>query len=73
MVLFDRQVLRLDRLVADIRKRSGAAINRTVIIRALVDALLDSKCDIRHSRTEADLRRCLTDNLRRGVRASIAN
>jgi hypothetical protein len=73
VVLFDRQVLRLDRLVMDIRKHSGAALNRTVIIRALIDALLESKCDLRQSRTESDLRRCLTDSLRRGAKARFSN
>jgi hypothetical protein len=73
VVLFDRQVLRLDRLVTDIRKHSGAALNRTVIIRALIDGLLDSKCDLRTSRTESDLRRCIADSLRRGTKAGSPN
>jgi hypothetical protein len=68
VVLFDRQVLRLDRLAAGIRRRAGVGtVNRTVIIRALIDGFLASKCDVRTSRTEADLRRCITDTLRHGV------
>jgi hypothetical protein len=42
VVLFDRQILHLDRLATDIRGKSGKAVNRTEIIRALIDGLLDS-------------------------------
>jgi hypothetical protein len=74
VVLFDRQITRLDRLASGIRRRTGSgAVNRTVIIRALIDALLTSKCDLRDSRTEADLRRCLGNTFRRGVAAKVAN
>jgi hypothetical protein len=56
VVLFDRQILHLDRLAADIRGRSGKVLNRAEIIRALIDGLIDSGMDITSSGSEADLR-----------------
>src|SRR5947207_13027583 len=56
VVLFDRQILHLDRLATDIRGKSGKVINRAEIIRALIDGLIDSGIDITGSATEADLR-----------------
>jgi hypothetical protein len=46
VVLFDRQILHLDRLATD----------RAEIIRALIDGLIDSGMDISGTGTEADLR-----------------
>ena len=56
MVLFDRQVLHLDRLATDIRGKNGRVLNRAEIIRALIDGLLDSGMDITGAVSEADLR-----------------
>src|SRR5436189_3517137 len=56
VVLFDRQIVHLDRLATDIRGKSGKVINRAEIIRALIDGLIDSGMDITASGTEADLR-----------------
>src|ERR687883_1663911 len=56
VVLFDRQILHLDRLATDIRGRSGKVLNRAEIIRALIDGLIDSGMDITGSASEADLR-----------------
>jgi hypothetical protein len=66
-VLFDRQVVFLDRLVADIRASSGAAVSRAHVIRALVDALAESDLDLTSTRSEADLRRLLANRLRPGA------
>ena len=55
-MLFDRQILHLDRLATDIRGKSGKVINRAEIIRALIDGLIDSGMDITGSGSEADLR-----------------
>jgi len=54
VVLFDRQILHLDRLAA--RARTGKSLNRAEIIRALIDALIDSGMDITAVGSEADLR-----------------
>ena len=56
VVLFDRQIVHLDRLVTDIRGRSGTVINRAELIRALIDGLIDSGMDIKDTGSEADLR-----------------
>jgi len=56
VVLFDRQIVELDRLAVDIRGNSGKVLNRAEIIRALIDGLLDSGMDVTGSASEADLR-----------------
>ncbi len=56
VVLFDRQILHLDRLATDIRGRSGKVLNRAEIIRALIDGLIDSGMDITATASEAELR-----------------
>ena len=56
VVLFDRQVVHLDRLAADARERNGKILNRAEIIRALIDGLIDSGMDITGSGSEGDLR-----------------
>ena len=65
MVLFDRQVVFLDRLVADIRAASGAAVSRAHFIRDLVDALSESDIDLTHMRSEAALTASLSARLGR--------
>ncbi|MBI4263415.1 MAG: hypothetical protein HY657_03480 [Acidobacteria bacterium] len=65
VVLFDRQIVYLDRLAADIRAASGVAISRAHIIRALVDALGESDLDLTGTRSEADLRATLIARLGR--------
>ena len=56
VVLFDRQILHLDRLSTVNRARSGKFLNRAEIIRALIDGLIDSGMDISTAGSEADLR-----------------
>ena len=56
VVLFDRQIVHLDRLATDIRGRSGKVLNRAEIIRALIDGLIDSGMDVTATGSEADLR-----------------
>ena len=56
VVLFDRQIVHLDRLATDIRGKSGKVLNRAEIIRALIDGLIDSRMDITATGSEADLR-----------------
>jgi hypothetical protein len=55
-VLFDRQIVHLDRLATDIRGKTGKVLNRAEIIRALIDGLIDSRMDITTTGSEADLR-----------------
>src|SRR2546425_11031752 len=63
VVLFDRQILHLDRLATDIRSTSGKVLNRAEIIRALIDGLIDSGMDITGTRSEGDLRARITRRL----------
>lgn len=65
VVLFDRQIVFLDRLGADIRATSGVAISRAHVIRALIDALANSDLDLTGTRSEADLKAILTARLGR--------
>lgn len=70
VVLMDRQIVFLDRLVADIRAANGASISRANLIRALVDALAQSDIDLTSSRSERDLRQVLSARLHREKVAS---
>jgi hypothetical protein len=65
VVLFDRQIVFLDRLGADIRASSGVAISRAHVIRALIDALGESDLDLTGARSESDLKTVLTTRLGR--------
>lgn len=55
VVLFDRQVVHLDRLTTDVRDK-GRILTRAEIIRALIDGLIESGMDITSAGSEADLR-----------------
>ena len=59
VVLFDRQIAFLDTLAAGIRTKSGVAISRAQLIRALLDAVADSDLDLTLARSEADLKRTI--------------
>jgi hypothetical protein len=65
VVLFDRQIVFLDRLCADIRAGSGVAISRAHVIRALIDGLTEAGLDLTGTRSEADLRALFTARLGR--------
>src|SRR5919206_279251 len=56
VVLFNRQIVFLDRLAANIRAQSGAAISRAQLIRALLDAVTDADVDLTSAMSEADLK-----------------
>ena len=56
VVLFNRQIVFLDRLAANIRAKSGAAISRAQLIRALLDAVTDADIDLTSATSEADLK-----------------
>jgi len=56
VVLFDRQILLLDRLATAVRPKNGKQLNRAEIIRALIDGLIDSGMDISGTASEKELR-----------------
>ena len=63
VVLLDRQIAFLDRLVADVRAASGGALCRAHIIRALVDALAASDLNLTSCPTEASIKALVTERL----------
>ena len=65
VVLFNRQIVFLDRLAANIRAQSGAAISRAQLIRSLVDALADADVDLTTATSEADLKTTILARLGR--------
>ena len=65
VVLFNRQIVFLDRLAANIRAQSGAAISRAQLIRALLDAVADADVDLTSSMSEADLKATILARLGR--------
>jgi hypothetical protein len=65
VVLFNRQIVFLDRLAANIRAQSGAAISRAQLIRAVVDAISDADIDLTTATSEADLKATILTRLGR--------
>jgi hypothetical protein len=65
VVLFNRQIVFLDRLAANIRAQSGAAISRAQLIRALLDAVADADIDLTAATSEADLKTTVLSRLGR--------
>ena len=63
VVLFERQVLELDRLTTSIRAKTGASLTRAEVIRALLDALTESRLDVFAVASGAQLKRLLTQKL----------
>ena len=65
VVLFNRQIVFLDRMAANIRAQSGAAISRAQLIRALVDAIAEGDIDLTTARSEQDLKAALVARMGR--------
>jgi len=64
VVLFNRQIIRLDAAVLAVRKKSDATLTRAAMIRALIDGVLDSGFDLTDLTSERDLRMRLAQRLR---------
>ena len=71
VVLFNRQIVFLDRLAANIRAQSGAAISRAQLIRALLDAVAESDVELASAMSEADLKATLLARLGRYTLAPV--
>jgi hypothetical protein len=56
VVLFERQVARLDGLTQNVRRKIGKTMTRAEIIRALIDGLIASGIDMTDHASEAALR-----------------
>jgi hypothetical protein len=63
VVMFERQVLELDHLTATIRRNTGANLTRAEIIRALLDALNESRIDVTSVVSGAQLKRLVSQKL----------
>src|SRR6476661_6388469 len=65
VVLMDRQVVRLDRVVSDIHRATGAILTRAGVIRALVDGVIGTGVDVTSVTSEVDLRDRIASRFRR--------
>lgn len=63
VVMFERQVLELDRLTNAIRRKTGANLTRAEVIRALLDALDESRLDVTTVLSGAQLKRIVAQKL----------
>lgn len=61
--MFERQVVELDRLTTAIRSNTGANLTRAEVIRALLDALNESRLDVTSIVSGTQLKRMLTQKL----------
>ena len=63
VVMFERQVIELDRLTTAIRSKTGANLTRAEVIRSLLDALDESRLDVTSVVSGAQLKRILAQKL----------
>ena len=63
VVLFNRQIVFLDRLAANIRAQNGSAISRAQLIRSVVDAIADGDIDLTAATSESDLKQTILAHL----------
>jgi hypothetical protein len=66
VVLFDRQIAYLDRIVATIGTQGRTKISRAQLIRALIDAAAEANLDLSESVTEAELRAAILSRMSSG-------
>jgi hypothetical protein len=63
VVMFERQVIELDRLTTAIRSKTGANLTRAEVIRALLDALGESRLDVTSVVSGAHLKHIVAQKL----------
>lgn len=63
VVLFNRQIVFLDAMAAEIRTRNGTAVSRAQLIRAFVDAIGETGIDVTAAKSEADIRSIVVTRL----------
>lgn len=63
VVIFERQILVLDKLTTAIRSKTGATITRAEVIRSLLDALDESPLDVTNVVSGAQLKRMVLQKL----------
>jgi hypothetical protein len=65
VVLFDRQIVFLDRVAATIRAETGAVVSRAQLIRAFLDAVTEASVDLSAAASEADIKAAVLARLDR--------
>jgi hypothetical protein len=73
VILLNRQVVYLDRLLANVRAETGSVVRRAEIVRALIDFLSESRIDLTQVRSEADLREALLNLAKERRTTQISN
>lgn len=65
VLLFNRQVVYLDRLTASIREMTGSSVKRAEVIRALIDTIIESglEKDLSKASSEDEIRSLLSSKL----------
>lgn len=63
VVMFERQILELDKLTTTIRSKTGATLTRAEVIRSLLDALDESRLDVTNVASGAQLKRMVLQKL----------
>lgn len=63
VVMFERQVVELDRLTTAIRRKTGSNLTRAEVIRALLDGLNESHLDVTTVTSGAHLKRMISQKL----------
>ena len=64
----DRQVARLDRLASEIHASSGTVMTRASVIRALIDAVIESGVNVADVSSEPQLRQRVASRIRPSIR-----
>ena len=59
VTLREEQALWLDRLALDVRANTKSIIDRGIIIRALIDSIMESGVDLSHATSEDDVKEAL--------------
>jgi len=61
VILLNRHIVFLDRLSSDIREKTGRAVKRAELIRALIEMLSESDIDLTSATSEADIKARLVE------------
>ena len=70
VVLFDRQITQLDRILRDLRQPGGKRLTRASLIRAFLDGWLRGGIELAPTASETDLRQQIAAMIRAPRRSS---
>jgi hypothetical protein len=63
ILLLNRQIVFLDTVAVKILERTGAAVNRAELVRAMIDAVASSNIDLTGATNEESIRNLLLEKL----------